>query len=120
MSLLEDGLKGLAPSLLVSIGAVIAAPIVIPAVMGGMRPLAKTAIKGYLFLSDSLKEALAEAGEQISDIVAETRHEATATGTTMAGTAGMGTGATTVSETEGTAAAEEEQSEEGKRGKRRG
>ena len=118
MGLLEDGLKGLAPSLLVSIGAVIAAPIVIPAVMGGMRPLAKTAIKGYLFLSDSLKEAMADAGEQISDIVAETRQEAAGTGTITAGTA-IGTAAN-LSEAEGTTTREEEPSEEGKRGRRRG
>jgi len=118
MGLLEDGLKGLGPSLLVSIGAVIAAPIVIPAVMGGMRPLAKTAIKGYLFLSDSLKEAMAEVGEQISDIVAETRQEAAGTGTTTAGTA-MGTAAN-LSEPEGTSPTEEESSGEGKRGRRRG
>ena len=76
MALIEDGLKGLGPSLLVGIGAVLAAPIVIPAVMGGLRPLAKTAIKGYLYLSDSLKESLAEAGEQLSDMVAEVRSEA--------------------------------------------
>lgn len=113
MGLLEDGVKGLAPSLLISIGAVIAAPIVIPAVMGGMRPLAKTAIKGYLFLSDSLKEAMAEAGEQISDIVAETRQETSGSAAAM--------GATTAShDTEAPTLTEEEQAEEGKRGRRRG
>lgn len=80
MGLLEDGFKGLGPSLLFSVGAVVAAPIVIPAVMGGLRPLAKTAIKGFLFLSDSLKESMAEAGEQISDLVAETRAEAETSG----------------------------------------
>lgn len=119
MGLLEDGLKGLGPTLLVSIGAVIAAPIVIPAVMGGMRPLAKTAIKGYLYLSDSLREAMAEAGEQISDIVAETRQEAAASGTTTAHTA-TGTTAASMREDEGATHMEEEQSEEGKRGRRRG
>jgi hypothetical protein len=76
MGLFEDGLKGLGPSLLMSVGAVIAAPVVIPAVMGGLRPLAKTAIRGYLYLSDSLRESIAEAGEQVSDLVAEAKAEA--------------------------------------------
>ena len=76
MGLFEDGLKGFGPSLLMSVGAVIAAPVVIPAVMGGLRPLAKTAIRGYLYLSDSLRETIAEAGEQVSDLVAEAKSEA--------------------------------------------
>lgn len=75
MALLDDGIKGLGSSLLLGVGAVIAAPIVIPAVMGGLRPLTKTAIKGYLYLSESLRESLAEAGEQMSDLVAEVRAE---------------------------------------------
>ena len=90
MALLEDGIKGLGSSLLVGVGAVIAAPIVIPAIMGGLRPLAKTAIKGYLFLSDSLRESLSEAGEQMSDLVAEVRAEAetAASGSNVADTSG--------------------------------
>src|SRR5919198_1220514 len=76
MGMFEDGLKGFGPSLLMSVGAVIAAPVVIPAVMGGLRPLAKTAIRGYLYLSDSLRETIAEAGEQVSDLVAEAKAEA--------------------------------------------
>ena len=80
MGLFEDGLKGVGPSLLVSVGAIVAAPILIPAVMGGLRPLAKTVIKGYVFLSDSLKESMAEAGEQIGDLVAEVREETAAEG----------------------------------------
>ena len=94
MGLFEDGLKGFAPSLLVSVGAVVAAPIVIPALMGGLRPLAKTAIRGYLYLSDSLRETVAEAGEQISDLVAEAKSETDSEGNgngthqTTAGTGG--------------------------------
>jgi len=39
------------------------------------RPLAKTLIRGYLTLSDMAKEFAAEAGEQISDLVAEVKAE---------------------------------------------
>ena len=88
MALLEDGIKGLGSSLLVGVGAVIAAPIVIPAVMGGLRPLAKSAIKGYFFLSESLRESLSEAGDQMSDLIAEVRAEgqAAANGSNLADT----------------------------------
>lgn len=86
MGMLEDGLKGVGPSLLVTVGAVLAAPIVIPAVMGGLRPLAKMAIKSYLAVSDSLRETFAEAGEQISDLVAEVRAESGAETAAPAGT----------------------------------
>jgi hypothetical protein len=37
--------------------------------------LAKTLINGYLTLSDMAKEYAAEAGEQISDLVAEVKAE---------------------------------------------
>jgi hypothetical protein len=59
----------------VGIGALILAPMVIPAVARGLRPVAKEAIKGYLVLSDRAREMLAEGGEQIQDLVAEARSE---------------------------------------------
>ena len=42
------------------------------------RPLAKGLIKGYLAVADRMKEVMAEAGEQLSDLVAEARAEYTA------------------------------------------
>jgi hypothetical protein len=75
MALMDDGLKGAVPSILVVLGVAMAAPIVLPAVAAVSRPLAKTLIKGYLVLADTIKEFAAEAGEQVGDLVAEVRSE---------------------------------------------
>jgi hypothetical protein len=79
MALMDDGFKGAVPSILVVLGVAMAAPIVLPAVAAVSRPLAKTLIKGYLVLADTIKEFAAEAGEQVSDLVAEVRAEREAT-----------------------------------------
>ncbi len=71
MALFEDGLSGSTKSILVILGVALAAPIVLPAVASISRPLAKTLIKGYLTLTDMVKEFGAEAQEQVSDLVAE-------------------------------------------------
>jgi hypothetical protein len=79
MALMDDGLKGAVPSILVVLGVAMAAPIVLPAVAAVSRPLAKTLIKGYLVLADTIKEFAAEASEQVGDLVAEVRSERVAT-----------------------------------------
>ncbi|MHB9075463.1 MAG: DUF5132 domain-containing protein [Desulfobaccales bacterium] len=79
MALMEDGLKGAVPSILVVLGVAMAAPIVLPAVAAVSRPLAKTLIKGYLVLADTIKEFAAEAGEQVCDLMAEVKAERAAT-----------------------------------------
>jgi hypothetical protein len=75
MGLFDDGLKTSVPSILVVLGVALAAPIVLPAVAAVSRPLAKSLIRGYLVLADTVKEFAAEAGEQVSDIVAEVKAE---------------------------------------------
>lgn len=75
MATFDDGLKGAVPSILVVLGVALAAPIVLPAVAAVSRPLAKTMIKGYLALADTVKEYAAEAGENISDLLAECKAE---------------------------------------------
>ncbi len=75
MGLFDDGLKTSVPSILVVLGVALAAPIVLPAVAAVSRPLAKSLIRGYLVLADTVKEFAAEAGEQISDIMAEVKAE---------------------------------------------
>lgn len=82
MALFDDGLKGSVPSILVVLGVALAAPIVLPAVAAVSRPLAKTLIKGYLTLADTVKEYAAEAGEQISDLMAECQTEQAASAAT--------------------------------------
>ena len=71
--------KGPVP-LFVGLGIAVAAPNVIPAVASRLRPLAKVVVKTALSLFDALKEGIAEAGEQVNDLVAETRTEMTQRG----------------------------------------
>src|SRR5262249_42908180 len=59
----------------VGIGAVVLAPVVAPALVRGMRPALKGAIKGYFMLSDRLRHQLAQTGEQFQDLVAEGKAE---------------------------------------------
>lgn len=74
MAIFEDLTKGPVPVLL-GLGVAMAAPTVIPALASGLRPLAKALVKGGLTLYDAAKEGVAEAGEQLNDLVAETRAE---------------------------------------------
>jgi Protein of unknown function (DUF5132) len=75
MATFDEGIKGAVPSILVILGVALAAPIVLPAVASVSRPLAKTLIRGYLALADTVKEYAAEAGENISDLMAECKAE---------------------------------------------
>lgn len=76
MALLDNGIRGnLMTGLAVGIGAALLAPIVIPAVAAVAKPLVKAAIKGGFLLYERGKEAVAEAGEVIEDLVAETKAE---------------------------------------------
>jgi len=75
MATFDEGLKGAVPSILVVVGVALAAPLVLPMVASVSRPLAKTLIKGYLALADTVKEYAAEAGETISDLLAECKAE---------------------------------------------
>jgi hypothetical protein len=79
MALWDDITEGFGGSLMsnVLIGAavVVLAPIVVPAVLTGMRPVAKTLVKGGILVFDKAREMVAEVGEQMSDVVAEARAE---------------------------------------------
>ncbi len=88
MALLDNVLTMGVPAVLVGVGAVLVAPLVLPAVSSVARPLAKGAVKGYLALADSTKEIFAEASEQWSDLVAEARAEHATEGTHRAHRAG--------------------------------
>jgi hypothetical protein len=81
--ILEDSLPG------VAIGA-LATAILVPlvggrtaagngsagtATRGRGRPLLKAAVRGYVSVADRIKEATAEAREQLSDLAAEVREE---------------------------------------------
>ena len=64
-------------------------PIVVPALLLGLRPVAKTFIKGSLFLSDTVKRLAMATSEGWGDLVAEARSQArTAPAPGVAGTLG--------------------------------
>jgi hypothetical protein len=63
------------PKLLTGVGMALVAPIVVPALAVGLRPLVKAVIKGGMILYDKSQEVFAEASEQISDLMAEARAE---------------------------------------------
>ena len=67
------------PTVLVGVGVALVVPVVVPALGAGMRPLAKAVLKGSIMVYDKGAEVLAEAGEQLSDLVAEVRSELDAT-----------------------------------------
>src|SRR5215469_12386396 len=83
MALFDDVFEGFGSSwtssVLVGIGIVLVAPVVVPALAAGMRPLAKAVIKGGIMVYDRGTEMVAEASEQLSDLVAEVRSEINAT-----------------------------------------
>jgi len=64
----------LIPGILIGAAAVLA-PKYLPGLRDGMRPLLKSTVRGVYKLSEKTREALAEAQEQVQDIMAEARHE---------------------------------------------
>ena len=61
--------------LLIGLGAALLAPVVLPALGGMLRTLAKSAIKGGLILSERGKTLVAEAKESMGDLAAEAKAE---------------------------------------------
>lgn len=75
MEWLENVLGGWGSTLLTGVGVALAAPLVLPIVGAVVRPVAKGAMKGGLYLADSAQQLIAEGAEQVSDLVAEARAE---------------------------------------------
>jgi len=92
MALFDDMVQGLTsswvPSVLVGVGVALVAPIVVPALAGSMRPLAKAVMKGGMLVYDKGAEVIAEASEQLSDMIAEARSELDAAAAAAAHTNG--------------------------------
>lgn len=88
MALFDDVFEGFGSSwvssALVGVGIALVAPIVVPALAAGMRPLAKAVMKGGIMIYDKGAEMVAETGEQLSDLMAEVRSELDATTTAAA------------------------------------
>ncbi len=75
MSLLSNAFRLTWPNILVGVGVALAAPVLLPAVGFVVRPLAKGVVKAGLAVKDMAVSVAAEAGEQISDLVAEAQAE---------------------------------------------
>ena len=79
MALWESMTEGLGasfgPNLLLGTVVVILAPLVLPATLAGICPLAKTLVKGGVLAYDTAREIIADADEHRSDLVAEVRAE---------------------------------------------
>jgi len=57
------------------VGAALVAVAAIPAIVAATRPLARVALKSSLLLLEKGREAMAEAGEHLEDLVAEVKTE---------------------------------------------
>ena len=64
---LDKVLSGLGGPLLIGLGVVVVAPVVLPIIGGLLRPVAKTAIKGGLYVADTVQGYL-PGGEQQGEI----------------------------------------------------
>ncbi|WP_447984053.1 DUF5132 domain-containing protein [Nitrospira sp. Nam74] len=96
MSLWEDMSKSVFTSPILVIGAVLVAPTLVPALGSALRPLAKAVVKAGVTVYDSAKDFVAEAGEEMSDMVAEARAEMVETGDRSRTSEAGGERATTV------------------------
>ena len=74
MKLFNNGFK-IGGSFAIGIGAAFLAPIVVPAIAGIIRPVAKAAIKGGMLAYEKVRVAGAETIENFEDLVAEAKAE---------------------------------------------
>jgi hypothetical protein len=76
MAIFNNGLKGnVVTGLGIGIGVALLGPVLIPVVANIAKPLAKAAIKGGVILYEKGREAVAETGEVIEDLLAEVKSE---------------------------------------------
>lgn len=76
MALTDDLVKSdLAKGLAIGVGAALLTPVVLPALATIARPAARAAIKAGIIVYEKSREALAEVGEVLDDLVAEARAE---------------------------------------------
>ena len=75
MALFEDLTESFFPKVLVGVGVVLLAPVLVPAVATGLRPVIKSLVKGGIIVTNKVNAVVAEAGEQLDDLIAEVRAE---------------------------------------------
>jgi hypothetical protein len=91
MGMLEDLTKGPAGNLLVSVGAAVIAPAVLPMLTLACRPLAKAIIKGGILTYQAMQEQTAEVSEHFHDLIAEVEAELKESAKTSTESPGRGT-----------------------------
>jgi hypothetical protein len=74
VALFDNGLK-IGTHILLGVGALILAPMFIPAAASVLKPLAKATVKSGLLLVQKGRELLAETAEAFEDITAEVQAE---------------------------------------------
>jgi len=67
--------SGWGTTVLIGVGATLAAPALLTVAGAVMRPMAKGLIKGGLSIVDAVQEVIAEGNEHLSDLVAEVQAE---------------------------------------------
>jgi len=77
VAFITDVFKGgnIVTGLAIGIGGLILAPVVIPLAVSIVKPIAKVAVRGGAAAYRSGRNAMVEAGEAVSDIVAEAKAE---------------------------------------------
>ncbi|HET6488747.1 MAG TPA: DUF5132 domain-containing protein [Syntrophales bacterium] len=75
MGFLDNGFKGMLSGLAFGIGAAVIAPIILPILSAGVKPMAKAVIKEGILLYEKGKEIAEETRETVEDLVAEARSE---------------------------------------------
>ena len=75
MAFFDDVVSVIWPNALVVVGVAVLAPVLLPAAGYVVRPLIKGVVKAGLTFKDMAVGAVAEAGEQMSDLVAEAKAE---------------------------------------------
>ncbi len=63
------------PGIAAGVGAIVLAPLLVPAVAKVGKPVAKAVIKGGIVAYEKSRTTFAEAGEAIEDLVAEVKAE---------------------------------------------
>jgi carbonic anhydrase/acetyltransferase-like protein (isoleucine patch superfamily) len=76
MSILKSRFK-IGKSVAVGMGAVVLTPVVVPALAGALKPIAKAAIKGGMTAYGMIKASAAGALDVLRDIAAEAEAELT-------------------------------------------
>jgi len=74
MALFDNGFR-VGTGAVIGIGALILAPVLVPAIAAAARPLIKAGLKGSIMLYERSKEMIAETQELFEDMVAEVKAE---------------------------------------------